>query len=1275
MPAAPIPANEQERLDALCAYEILDTMPEKEFDDITRLAAYICQAPTALISLVDKDRQWFKSSHHLDVAETPREMAFCAHAILQSEPLVIPDALQDPRFSDNILVTGELHLRFYAGAPLITPDGQAIGTLCLLDYQPRSITPEQQDALQILSRQVVSLLELRLKNRRLEQAGAALQDSQTRTNALLEAIPEMMFRFDRQGVYLDYKAAREDLYVQTGEIIGKKLRDIAPPEFAACVEELIRATLDTQEMHVFEYKLPIIGKGLHDYEARLMPAGSNEVIAIVRDVTERKQIEEELRQTHAALAESNARLQTMMDAAPDPILLVDQQGKMVWVNTQTEAVFGYTTAELAGQPIEMLVPDRARHRHAAHRDHYKQQPRLMGTGQNITARHKNGHEFPVSVRLGPLRDKDGALLTIAIVEDISERKQIEETLRVSEARNRLFIDTALEGFGEIAADGRILTVNAHLESMFGYAKGEMTGLNIINDLLFPEDRATMIERQKHRRQGEAIAYEQRFRRKDSVALWAIVSPTPIKDITGNIVGSFAMMTDITERKQVEEALRESENRFRRLFEDDLSGNFITTGDGVILACNPAFVKIFGYASVAELIGQSIIMLYFDQVERPILLARLKREGKIEHYQCVRRRKDGVLIHVIENKVATLNAAGEIVEIKGYIYDDSERKQAEEALQEKETRLRLAVQSGPIGIWDWDIVNNKLVWEESMYTLYGIRAEDFGGAYDAWSRTVHPDDLQYAENEIQAALRGEREYAPEFRIVRPDGGVRIIKASSITTYDANGQALRMVGTNIDITERKHLEESLRAAKEIADKANQAKSDFLAGMSHELRTPLNGILGYAQILQRDPQFPENYRSAMDTIKRSGEHLLKLISDILDLAKIEAGKVELVPAPFNLSNAVQDILSMTKPNATRKGLPLIYLADAALPGYVFGDEKRLRQVLINLLGNAIKFTKQGRVELRILNSLDREKFIRFEVIDTGVGLSADDQQKLFKEFSQVGSTASKEQGTGLGLSISRKLVQLMGGDLYVKSEIGVGSTFWFEIALPADANTGDNAEIKSGRRITGLLGRPLTILVVDDYAVNRAVIRDTLRPLGITVIEAKNGQDAFDQALRYRPELILMDWVMPVMDGRTATRLIRQQAEVQTIPIIALTANAFSETQDEAHQAGCNAFLSKPLDMEALLQQLTVFLQVEWQYAGEDAQAAAPTETAAMHWPPAETLRQIIEMAESGDFTGLEEWVKTFKQQGPEYAPFTKRVQALLDDFLFEEMVVFSNNGLAV
>ena len=425
------------------------------------------------------------------------------------------------------------------------------------------------------------------------------------------------------------------------------------------------------------------------------------------------------------------------------------------------------------------------------------------------------------------------------------------------------------------------------------------------------------------------------------------------------------------------------------------------------------------------------------------------------------------------------------------------------------------------------------------------------------------------------------------------------------------------------------EELHLAKNAADDANRAKSAFLANMSHELRTPLNGVIGYAQVLMKDRELSPRNRERLQIVQSSGEHLLRMINEVLDFSKIEAGRMELVPTPFHLPQLLRDIAAAITTRIEQKQLDFSFEPAPNLPDLVLGDPLKLRQVIDNLLSNAVKFTSHGSV--RYTAEVQPDEFVKFSVADTGVGISCDDLVKLFQPFQQIVDGRPAEPGTGLGLAISKRLVELMGGTLAVESQPGRGSTFFFSVRLPVLAADAAQ-ERKAAGTITGYRGRRRRVLVVDDVAVNRHVLRDMLAPLGFAIFEAADGNEALMRASDVRPDLVLLDLRLPGLSGLDVARRLRNASGAgETLKVIAMSASVLSFNRDEAFAAGCDDFLPKPFREDDLLARVGMALQLGWLGETGEAEARAPAEPLATSLTP-EVIDELREHARRGEITIL-------------------------------------------
>ncbi|MBE9226065.1 AAA family ATPase [Phormidium sp. LEGE 05292] len=468
-----------------------------------------------------------------------------------------------------------------------------------------------------------------------------------------------------------------------------------------------------------------------------------------------------------------------------------------------------------------------------------------------------------------------------------------------------------------------------------------------------------------------------------------------------------------------------------------------------------------------------------------------------------------------------------------------------------------------------------------------------------------------------------------------------------------------------------------AEEIAQSANRAKSEFLANMSHELRTPLNGILGYTQICRKDQALSEQQKNRIAIIHQCGEHLLTLINDVLDLSKIEARKMELYPREFHFDEFLQSIVEICKIKAEQKGITLIYETLSPLPKVVRADDKRLRQILLNLLGNAIKFTEMGAIAFKV--GYHEEK-IRFQIKDSGVGIAADELDEIFQPFQQVGENSRKTEGTGLGLAISGQLVEMMSGKLQVKSSLGVGSTFWFDLDLP-EIHSSTNAANVLQRTVIGIKGEKRKILVVDDKPTNRSILVNFLEPIGFEVLDAVDGEDGLNKAQVFQPDAILIDLVMPNLDGFEATRRLRSIPALKDIIVIAISASVFEFDQQQSIKVGCNDFLPKPIREEDLLEKLQQHLKLEWIYENEseigeplkekdklENNQVSSSISPVMSIPSREEVAIFLDLAMRGDLRAIAKRATQLEESNPQWSHFASHLRQLAKEFKGRQILEF-------
>ncbi len=623
---------------------------------------------------------------------------------------------------------------------------------------------------------------------------------------------------------------------------------------------------------------------------------------------------------------------------------------------------------------------------------------------------------------------------------------------------------------------------------------------------------------------------------------------------------------------------------------------------------------------------------------------------------------------------TVRLRGENVRLEALI-DERTR-----ALQASETKFRGIFEHAVEGIFLSSPAGRNLAANPAMVRLCG-----YDSAEDLRRSLTDLDSQFYAQpgrrQEVNALLEAADVLEGcESEIRRKDGTTLWVSENVRVVKDPDTGERLYLGSIADISEKRRAEVQLRAAMHVAEAASRAKSAFLTNMSHELRTPLNAILGFARVLVRDLSGPDHtrHRERLAVIESSGEHLLHLINEVLDLSKIEAGKTELQPGPFHLPGLLMELTDVFRPRAAEKGVTLQLTATAAtLPQMVRADGPKLRQVLFNLLGNAVKFTDRGRVELRASRAAGAGSRVFFEVEDTGAGIAPEQQETIFLPFHQATDPTRAAQGTGLGLSISARLVELMGGGaLQVVSAPGVGSRFFFDLDLPEAAGTGGGAgapATKPGRPLpAGYRGARRHILVVDDEAANRAVLEAVLAPLGFQVSEAASGADCLRRCDALAPDLVLLDLLMPAPDGfETARRLRAETARGPALKILAFSASAFSQTRADALAAGCDDFLSKPLDEGALCDTLGRLLGLEWTHSAAEPGASSerPLLATTISNPPASLplpdaeLAALQALALAGDVVKIRARLRTLAQTCDD--PLLGELETLAAGFQLERL----------
>ena len=592
------------------------------------------------------------------------------------------------------------------------------------------------------------------------------------------------------------------------------------------------------------------------------------------------------------------------------------------------------------------------------------------------------------------------------------------------------------------------------------------------------------------------------------------------------------------------------------------------------------------------------------------------------------------------------------------------------LRQQKRYLRTLVDMLPMWAWLKDTGHRYLVTNQAHAKARGHDADEMIGQVDA---DLLPQSQAVAAlaNEVQVMASRERRTAEEL-VMQADGAVWM-ETYQAPVIDDDGSLLGTVGVARDISERKEAEAAREAALEEARRLAQLRSDFLARMSHELRAPLNAILGFTQNLLDDRELGQRATRSVGIIRQSGEHLLALINDVLDLARIDAGRIELHPEPIDLMQCLQVVADIIRVKADQKGLSFGIARAPGLPAAVRVDELRLRQVLLNLLSNAVKFTDAGQLTLRVSQassastqeaSVPAQVRLRFEVEDSGVGMSEAQMTRIFEPFEQVGEARRRSAGAGLGLAISRQLVNLMGGEIQVRSREGRGSVFWFELDLPVCE--GAVARLPASARIIGYAGPRRRILVVDDAPILREMLTQVLHAAGFEVAQASDGAQGIELASSLKPDLIVMDLTMPVMDGLEALRRIRKMPALVRTPVLAASAGALPETEVDAMAAGASGFIAKPVTAAVLLQRVGDLLGLELIFGTKPAGAAGASinlqhgAQGSFVVPSAQEIEVLHKLARVGSMRDVLARAQHLESLDPRYGPFAARLRGLAENY---------------
>lgn len=806
--------------------------------------------------------------------------------------------------------------------------------------------------------------------------------------------------------------------------------------------------------------------------------------------------------------------------------------------------------------------------------------------------HADGHTIWVRSRgLAIWNDKGEPIQIAGSTDDITPRRAAEQQLRASEQRFELAVEGTSVGIWDWDFRTKDVYYSPRFREMLGLDEAhELIGFAGFMNAVHPDDlEDAMAAINRHTSLGQSYDIEFRLQHADGHYLWARARGQAVWDDQGNPVRMVGSIDDVTERKETERALAENEERLSLALHGANMGMCdMDPGTGE-LYCSPLMLAMFGIKDDKHAIKTHAgLMARVHDDDRDAVAEAFQvslRNGSEFNVVCRLRREDGTYFWGNARAKPTFDDDGLPVRMTGPILDITAQKQAAEALAQSEERLELALKGSKAGLFDWDMASDEVYCSEIFLEIIGLDPANTQLRSSELLTRAHPDDREYYKKSMEEHFAGTPVFDMEYRVRHEAGHYVWVNARGQAAFDSEGNPVRMTGSVVDITARKVAEAALEEAKRVAQAANETKSEFLAMVSHEIRTPLNGVLGMAQVLA-DTELTGEQRDLVDIVQRSGDTLVSLINDILDLSKLEAGKLDLEDTVLDPEQTVRDVVQLAQSTASSRGVVLSYEINEDVPEAVRGDPYRVRQLVSNLIGNAVKFTEEGSVHAHISRGSgpDGDERLKISVADTGIGISEEARGRLFEKFSQADSSTTRQYGgTGLGLAISRQLVELMGGEIGVDSVEGEGSTFWFWIPLSRADEKAIAASAQS-RTLTFEATRSLKILAADDNEINQILLERMLGNFGHDVDVAENGEAAVDAVVAGSYDLVLMDIHMPVLGGVEATRKIKALGGAAAdIPIIACTADVIADHQAKFYEAGMVAAVSKPINLGRLIQAI--------------------------------------------------------------------------------------------
>ncbi|MDQ3282763.1 MAG: PAS domain S-box protein [Acidobacteriota bacterium] len=1187
--------RDEKRIAALRRYDILDAPADRAFDDITRLATHICSTPVAAINLIDENRQFFISEIGVGVREMGLEVSISTHALAEEDVLVVPDLTSDARFAGR----HDPRFRYYAGVPLRTPDGHAVGALCVLDVVPRLLSHQQLDGLRALARQVMTQLELRRTVAAQEKAAAALRESEERFRAAFHHAVIGMVLTDTAGRVLRVNGAFERIVGRTAaELIGRDSYDYTHPDDRNANVQWIRS-IGAEEIEYARFEKRYVRKDgsiVWAYVHLSPVADSNgetsSLVAIVEDITEQRRTREEL-------VETRRRLDSALIAGEVATYEWEMNSDRVWGDPNFDRIFGVARDADGTAPLERFIAAIHPDDRAAVQQKIDESVRTRG---DYEAEYRIVTAVPERWVIARGRidvdERDHTQRFHGVVLDISARKRLEEEL----ARRTHIYDAILSTTDDFAylfdRDGKFLFANRRLLTVWGKTLPEIVGKDVY-DLGYPEWHADMHMREIREviEEKHAITGEVPYTAPTGIFGVYEYIFSPVFGANGEVEVIAGTTRDVTARKRAEEAQRTLAEQLRLALDAARMGWWQVDLDSGRVYWDDRVRAIFELGAEAASYDALRERIHPDDaacVEEAFRTATDPHNPQPYSVQFRVTLPDGTLRWIASKGQATFEGEGEsrrATRFVGATLDITESKVAEAALQASESRFRQLADAMPQLVWTADAEGHVDYFNRPFYEYTGTVEGSVGN--EAWNDVLHPEDRPRVHEAWSDALARGSRFEAEFRMRRAaDGAYRWFVGRALAVRDVATGEVRWFGTSTDVDDQRRLLEenqrllgSERTARSEAERASRMKDEFLATLSHELRTPLSAILGWSQILADGGNQPEEIAEGVAVIQRNARVQAQIIEDLLEMSRIISGKVRLDVHELEIAEVIDAAIDTVRPAAAAKGVEIVSELDS-MPQPLCGDANRLQQVFWNLLSNAVKFTPaSGRVSVRLET---KHNEVEVRVTDTGEGIRPDFLPYVFDRFRQAdASTTRRHAGLGLGLAIVKQIVELHGGTVRASSE-GPGKGATFTVALPflaahaeAEAGTDDRRVLRNAADAPDsardqLAG--LRILVVDDEEDNLLIAHRIFTEHGAHVSTARSAGDAL-AALQAAPfDVLVSDIAMPGEDGFSLLRKVREQ--FPDLPALALTAYARPEDRENVLRAGYDAHLAKPVEASQLV-----------------------------------------------------------------------------------------------